>query len=340
MATCAPAWSQPAGLELVQANAGLVAGIEWRRVMDSPVGEMLRQQMRLAPGPFSGFAAVEKAVLHDVDSVLLATSLNELSKPGAEPPVLLVVTGRFDRAQLREVLKGKRAPEVHHGIELLAPEGTRPRSPRIALVDERTILAGDRALMVGAVDRMQGRALKSGRSKLWTRAAELAARHHIWVVVDAPPADLRNMQGPMAAMASVTGMDLGLSFADGLRMEVNLRAKTGEAAQSLAQMVQGLVAMAALNQDPHQTEFTDVLKKIQVEAQPTGVRLSLALTRAELDKSVQQAARRALATRTASAKTPAVPITPPAPEPPRRSTIRIEGLEGGPVEIPVEKKSK
>ena len=72
-------------------------------------------------------------------------------------------------------------------------------------------------------------------------------------------------------------------------------------------------------------------KKIRITAEKSQVKLALALDRSELEKIIQetQATRKI-----AAAGTPA-PATAPAPQPAGPKSIRISGLEGGPVELPV-----
>src|SRR5207247_6918128 len=84
LSALAPAES---GLGLIQPDAGLVFGIEWRRIVDSPVGSLLTEQIKKANLPaVPGFDRLQDALLHDLDSVLVASSASGLSKGTRQPP--------------------------------------------------------------------------------------------------------------------------------------------------------------------------------------------------------------------------------------------------------------
>src|SRR5215470_3758334 len=75
----------PSGVQLIQPDAGFVLGLEWRKIVDSSVGATL-----------TGAAALLDTLLNDLDSVVLAASATELSKTAAaQPPVLVILKGRF-----------------------------------------------------------------------------------------------------------------------------------------------------------------------------------------------------------------------------------------------------
>src|ERR1700704_644200 len=68
-------------LGLIQPDAGLVFGIEWRKIVESSVGEMLTEQLKKSElTKIPGFESVESALLHDLDSVLIASPASGMSK--------------------------------------------------------------------------------------------------------------------------------------------------------------------------------------------------------------------------------------------------------------------
>src|SRR5438045_1427299 len=92
----APAQS---GLPLVQPDAGFVLGIEWRRIMDSPAGVMLTDQI-LKTGRLEG-KGLEKTFIRSLDSLVIASPASALAKSTTQPPVLIVLKGHFETGQIR-----------------------------------------------------------------------------------------------------------------------------------------------------------------------------------------------------------------------------------------------
>ena len=75
-----------------------------------------------------------------------------------------------------------------------------------------------------------------------------------------------------------------------------------------------------------------MIKKIRITPEGSRVKLALALTRSELEKMIQEAQ-----TARTTPSTPSAPRSEPAraPEPSGPKTIRITGLDSGPVEVPL-----
>src|SRR5712691_9015134 len=93
----APAQSS---LGLIQPDAGLVFGIEWRKIVDSSIGGLLTDQIKSNLLPVPGLESLKNTLLNDVDSVLVAASTSALSKNTNTAPFLVVVKGRFNPDQL------------------------------------------------------------------------------------------------------------------------------------------------------------------------------------------------------------------------------------------------
>jgi hypothetical protein len=312
---------EPAQLRLLPPDAGFVLGIEVRQVLETSAGKLLEK--RLPPLP--GLAAFEKLLREDIDSLLVVGTARDLNKGPRQGSALAILRGRFEREALRKLLSGR--VEAYGRFEVWAPSKIKPATSRVVLLDAGTLMVGERPQVVAALDR-----LLSPRAqvpvRLVERAQALAGRHHLWVAVEAPPGGFPVDKGvPQAQFATqLTGLDGGVSFGQGLDLEVNLRAASEASARDLAAAVQGLVAMAALQ--PKQTpEAAEVLRKLQVLPGADGVALRLALTQAELERSMTAQAKSSVS---ASAPPAAAPAAPAGPR-----KIRIVGLEQGPVEVPV-----
>jgi len=340
-----------------QSDSGLVLGVEWRRVIKTPVGASLVEQIQKSPfSQIPAFQSFQDAILHDVDSVTISIPSSGLNAGVEQPPVLLVVKGRFETAKLRGMLakKGQTA-ERYSAVELLAPPDSSPKSKpgltRIALLDSNTILVGDRTQVRAAIDRV--RKGGSARPSMPEGAKELAASNDLWMVLNIPPDATKDAPPAMAQMlAGVNSAELGVSFGDGMAMEMNFRTNDDATAKTLAQAIQGMVSLAALSQDQSSQNSLETLKKIQITPEGSLVRMALAIDKEEFDKVVAERQSRRTPFMTAGRPTPepstptAAPANPAAPAQPARTEpaapkmIHISGLDSGPMEIPLGKPTK
>ncbi len=322
-------------LPMLPADSGLVFGVEWRKIIDSPAGSALMEQLNKPElSQIPGMQDWKTALLRDLDSILIAVPAAGMSSTAAQPPVLLVAKGRFNLASLRALLLTKGQPiEKYRAIELLAPpeaaSKTAGRGSKIAFLDANTIVAGDRAQVRAAIDSaVLGRTVPP-RSSVLAGVVELAAANDIWMVMNIPADATKDVPPTVSPMFSaMKSAEMGVSFQNGMAMRLNIRAKDEASAQSLAQMTQGLIAMAAMNQDPANQASLDTLKKLHIRPEGVLVKMELALDRSEFEKMLKEAKKPRM-------NTASSPVTPVAPQPTRPKSIRISGLEGGPVEIPL-----
>src|SRR5713101_180166 len=274
----APAQSS---LGLIQPDAGLVFGIEWRKIVDSSIGGLLTDQLKSNLPPVPGLDSVKNTLLNDVDSVLISSSTSALSKNASTPPFLVVVKGRFNPDQLRTLIPAKSlSSEKYRGVELLAPSDKAGADPnRLAFFDANTILAGDRAELRAAIDRIKTGHLTALKGGILSGIGELVASNDLWMVVEIPPSALKDAPPAAAQMfAEVKSTELGMSFGQGFGMQVNIRAKDGAAAQNIQQALQGLIAMAGMSQS-QTPQAAEMLKKIRITAENSQVKLAIALDR-------------------------------------------------------------
>jgi hypothetical protein len=327
----APAQSS---LGLIQPDAGLVFGIEWRKIVDSSVGSLLTEQIKANMPPVPGMESLQKTLLNDLDSVLIASSASALSKGASQPPALVVVKGRFNVDQLRSLIPAKSlSVEKYRGVELLMASAPAAASKaaadqtRIAFLDANTILVGDRAELRAAIDRIKTGKLTAAKGGILAGIGELTVGNDIWMIVDIPPSALKEAPPAAAQMFSgVKSAELGVSFGQGFGMQVNIRAKDAAAAQSMQQALQGLIAMAGMSQSEN-PQSAEMIRKIRITAENSRVKLALALDRAELEKIIKEMKPSGKPLPTA---TPAI-----APQPAGPKSIRITGLDSGPIEVPV-----
>jgi hypothetical protein len=320
------------GLELVPPDAGFVMGIEWRQIVNSALGGELTDQLtKKQISSVPGMQAIEDALLHDLDSLVIAIPASSLAhaKAGARPPVLFVVKGRFHPDQLRGLIMLKNPPtETYRSVELIAaPEdGAAPGLNQVAFLDANTILGGDRGQVRAAIDRVKTGHLTGARAGVLSGVAALASTNDVWMIFDVPPGALKDAPPAEAQMfATVKGAELGLSFQQGLGLLLNIRTQDADSATSMAQTLQGLVAMGAMSQS-QTPQVGELARKIRIVPQNSRVSLSLSIDRNELQSMI--AAAKASATQVPATAHAGHDVTPPS-----RKPIRITGLDGGPIEV-------
>jgi hypothetical protein len=345
----AAAWGQsapsPETLKMMRPQAGFAMGLQLRRLLQSPLGDLVDRQLKSQAVP--GSAAVPeifRKVLNEVDSVLLMADTKDIAAQRAaagkrqqDPPLLLIVEGRF--TQVREWMRASnQAPEIYRNIEIFRTDKNRGDT-RIAVV-ANALLFGQRKEVTAAIDRLyQPAPAPAVASKL----AQLNSAYDLWMVLDSPEAALQDAPAGMAQMlANLKGVDLGIALRNGMNMEMNLRTRAADSVKPLADAVRGIVAMAAMNagSQPGAAEAMEMLRKLEVTEGSSQVRVSMSLTREEVERAMakMQEARAAAAQAPAAGSPVSQERRIANPAPPGK--IRITGLESAPVEVPLQTEKK
>lgn len=342
-ALCGLAGAQP-GLELIQPDAGLVLGVEWKKILDSPLGATFHDEIQKATPIPPQFERLQKFLRNNLDSIVIAASATALSKPESQPPMLVVVKGRFEAAEIQELTKLMNPKiEPYHGVDVMSfsdvnfnskakTPGAKAATPlKVALLNDATLLLGDGSEVRAAIDRAKGGHLTAPRKGILAGADSLVSSNDIWMLLNIPASAWKEAPPTAQMFAGIKAVEFGISFQQGFGMQLNLNGKDAASASSLAQAAQGLIAMAAMGKD-QTPETAEVLRKIQINPEGSRVKMALNLDRAEVQKLIEAAK----ASRNASVANSATPgrAATPAPEPPGPKKIRITGLESGPVEMP------
>ncbi|MEO7648955.1 MAG: hypothetical protein ABIZ80_00670 [Bryobacteraceae bacterium] len=319
---------QATSLDMLQPNTGIVFGIEWKRLMASPLRDVIAGKFRESAAPLGGdMQAMEDLLFNGIDSVLVAAPVQSLSTPGATPPVLIIGKGRFNPAQIKSWLKTQGKAQIYKSVELLTPPSKATGKADVsilALLDAGTLLGGDETQVKAAIDRVKSGA-SAGTLLMKTRAVALAASNELWAMVDLPPDAMRNAPPAAAQMLNdVKSMDLGVSLASGFGLRLNLVTASDDSAKALAGLVQGMLGMYAMAQS-ESPQMAALMKKIQVSAGPNAVNMSLSLDPAEFEKLMKESL-------TPKASSAAAANPGPGPKP----VARVSGLNGGPVKVPLQ----
>ena len=270
--------------------------------------------------------------LNQVDQVFISSPGCVNPDDAAEPPVLVMVLGRFDPAKVRQLLRKQGAkPQMFDGITVFRPQGKAAKEFAFAVLDAGTILAGDAQSIFSSIERLRLPA-EGPTSAIAARAESFKSNYDFWAVMTEPSV-LTSQRLPLGAlsqsalMQGVSGIELGVSLREGLTLTGSLLMATDQDARTLKEEFSKLLKLAAKD---HATrpELAQIVKKLRLDLDGAAVKFSLRMAKSDLEASLRklQVGHRT----TASVLIEPVPILPAEPQ-----VIRIEGLDEGPREIKI-----
>ena len=309
--------------QFAPADTRAFIGIRWHNIEGSVTGRALRQPLAdagFAGMPFSG-------ILKDIDEAVMASPGKQPDDPeDKEAPVLIRVSGRFRTGELERMMAAQGAHAQLYRQKRVYRQ-KKDSDMAVTVLDERTFLLGDAPSVFAALDRLEWPS--PAANPLLASAAELRADYDIWALFAVAPTELAGRLAPdLPLIEDAHGLELGISLRNGLDLRLGLDTDSEESATKLADELRKALKLAMKDLS---ADMAAAAKKIQIAADKSGVRLTLRLDAAEVERSLAEAAKRGNADRPAVAVT--MPARPPPPVP--KQTIRIEGLEDGPKEIPL-----
>jgi len=343
----------------VHPNAKAVVSIDLQRVKQSPAGAMLREKFHAAsplPIPMAKIPGME--FLNDVDRVLISspgeataaaapddvpTATPEIPGIAGDAPFLIAIHGHFDLAKVKQVLVQYGAkPQVFNSIAVYRPQGKNGKDMAFVPVDATTILVGDASSIFASLERNKFAPPTPAPGSLLAHAAEMDANYEAWVLISAPEAlgseRITQMLSGSEWGADTRGLEAGISFRNGLALDVLVRFVSEAAAQK---MVSELTRMAKITtKDKGEPVVQELGKKLKIAAEGAAAHISLRLTAQELAKNVEMLQARQQLRITADPtpnRAPVAnvrPVITPAPVPAKPAVIRIEGLDEGTREVP------
>jgi hypothetical protein len=329
----AHAQTDPALLRFVPGDAKALISIDWRRVRQSPIGTMIRQKW------VDGSAIPGTELLDDIDRVVISSpARNPAGAPAEEAPMLIVVGGHFDLAQVRGILTAQGAkPQMFNNVQVYRPQGSSSKDMAFVLLDAQTILIGDPPSVFASLERTAFPLPSPDANSLLARAAQLDSTYDAWALMTTP--------GVLASdrlMAMFTGgelgteahgFEMGFSLRSGLTVDTTVTFQSEAAAKRMASELARLLKLA-IKDKMGEPAMVDMEKKLKVTSEGSLVKIAMRMTQPELDKNAQLFA---LSHKTPVAPVAAVrPLVIPVPPPaqPAKMVIRIEGLDEGTREIP------
>lgn len=328
----ASAQTDPALLRFVPTDANALISIDWKRVRQSPVGTMIREKW------VDGSAIPGVELLNDIDRVVISSQGRNPADAAEDAPMLIVVGGHFDLAQVRGIFSAQGAkPQMFNNVQVYRPQGNSGKEMAFVLLDAQTILIGDPRSVFASLERTAFPIPTPDANSLLARTAQLDTNYDAWALMTTPGvlASDRLMAmftgGELGTEAQ--GFEIGFSLRSGFTADTTVMFQTEAAAKRMASEL-GRLLKVAIKDKMGEPAMLDMEKKLKVASEGSLVKIAMHMTQPELDKNAQLFA--------ASHKQPAAsvadvrPLITPSAAPPKpaKQVIRIEGLDEGTREIP------
>jgi hypothetical protein len=320
----------------VHPNAKALISLDWRRVRQSHVGAMLREKW-LSAGPAASFPGIE--FLDDVDRFLISSPGRDPNSESQESPMLIAVSGHFDLAKVRGLLvRHGVKPQMFNSFQVYRPQSKGASDFAIVLFDPQTILLGDSRSMFTTLDRNAFPQAAPQAGSILARAAEFEANYEVWALITAPETIASNrLMGLLSGgefASEARGFEFGVSLRSGLAADIAVAFESESAAKKMVSELSKVIKLTVKDK-MGEPAMQDMEKHLKFSADGTRAKISLRMTPQEVAKNARiYSASRNQPARGMAQVTPTIKLT-PAPPPPQKQVIRIEGLDEGPREIPI-----
>jgi len=285
--------SGPSELSYVPADSAVVAFANVREVMDSQLRQRLKAVLPQEQGQkeFQDHTGID--IEKDIDYVVAAAggAAEDMNKPLANG--LVVARGRFNASQLEtlarehggvvEEYKGKRLVKATHtensveaGVEGVPAVSQRTNTVVLAFLEPGLVAIGSEAAIKSSIDAQLTAHSITSNNEMMELIADIDLGNNAWAVgrFDAIasqahlPAEIASKLPAVKTFAVMTHIDGGING--------TLRAETrdDESANNLRQVVQGLIALGRMANDP---KATMVMNSLQLSGSGKTVALSFSV---------------------------------------------------------------
>jgi len=276
-------------LSYVPADAAVVAYANVREVMDSQLRQRLKVVMPQEQGQEEFRKQTGIDIEKDIDYVVAAMTTSDTGIK--EPNGLIVARGRFEVATLEslarqhggvvEEYKAKRlikASPVHDDTDT----GDHPHPVMLAFLEPGLVAIGSERAIKSAIDAQLSAHSITSNNEMMELISDIDMGNNAWAVgrFDAianqtkMPAEIASKLPAVKTFAVMTHIDGGVTGS--LRAET----KDDESAVNLRQVVQGLLALAKMSNDP---KATALINSLQLSGTGKTVKLSFSVPSEVLD---------------------------------------------------------
>jgi len=217
----------------------------------------------------------------DLDRVYMAAA------EGDRERAAFVAYGRFDRARIEQFVASREDAEFEvsdvDGIPLYLATGDDGDRGGFALASDQMVMAGDESTLRGMLRRL-GTSGQTPDAELQALFDRVAYPDGAWFVARGFDGMAPGDDAPPSAMAAraANGVVVSMSFdGDGVPVRAFLATKPEASTADVADVIRGSLSAARIGMKD-QPAALDVLDRVEVDAEETGVRMEAFLTRAFL----------------------------------------------------------
>ncbi len=274
IAWAASSVSMPSMWRYAHPDAKALVGVEWQRILRSPVGEEIRK--KVAEADPAGLKDLN--VLESVQRIFVSSPGKRDGDPEGQTAAVVAVQGNFDLEKIRELAAEKTTgSSTYEDIEILELQDKDGDPAALALVSSQLLLLGDPESVYAAIDHYRAGDPAQASDPLFQRAAELSAGNDIWIVAKTDPGDFAGDGKQPKFLQSVRSVEAGLSFQDGLGLRLNLGAEDAAKAQELAAGLKLILGMMLSGPQAQDSEGPNLAEKLQVSTEASRVKMALEL---------------------------------------------------------------
>jgi len=319
--------SGPSELAYVPADSAVVAYANVREVMDSQLRQRIKAIVPQEQGQKEFQEQTGIDIERDIDYVVAAATKFGSPAGQTEPNGLVVARGRFNTTQLEALVRDHGGVvEEYKGKRLVkASAGDGRHSMALAFLEPGLVAIGSESAIKSSIDAQLSAHSITSNNEMMELVADIDAGNNAWAVGRFEaianqarlPQEIASKIPPISTFAVMTHIDGGISGT--LRAD----SRDEESANNLRQVVQGVIALAKMSNDP---KATALVNSLQLGGSGKTVALSFSVPAEILDmipKGIQQGGEmqhqlpRELHELHAAPKPP-VPPAPPVPPTPEK----------------------
>jgi hypothetical protein len=263
----------------IDPESKFIMGLHWLQIANSPAGLQIKQQLHEAlPLPLINGLNF----LSSVDTVILASSGLPPGGVSGQPPVLIVVSGQFDLAKVRQAVNRKSRRVVVQNTEIYTANKKGSGQMAVALLSSDTLLLGDLPTLIGTLG-----ALPMGRGLTIARARELDDTNEFWIVSSISPASMMTTSPvpSLLPLQDLRGIELGLSLRDGFSLDFELELVSADAAQKALSQLEKTVRLAA--KEKSRPEMAGIDRHMKFGREGERIRMTFNFSAVELEKRLR-----------------------------------------------------
>jgi hypothetical protein len=320
--------ADPALLQMAEPSSNFIISIDMQSLANSPLAQeaLLKAQLE-NPEWESKLEALGPNPLSRIEEIVI---VGNMKMARDESKGLVLVRGDFtDDSWIAAVCQSGCTSDNYQGFTLHGVDQA-DQPGAFVQIDSNYVALGSPDQVRGVIDRrVSGFASRFAADvDSWTSNT---AGHQVWIAAKGPFDIPQAGSAPMgmSTLGDLDAFGMGLSFGADLDMGMEFRSSSNAESVTLYQTLQGLLMMfsASADQDPDAAEF---FRSLKVEQGAQTVTASLRLPGHVLQRMAEKQMMATSGTVDVSSD-----VEQPAPrrQRPRQGIIRINGLEGGPIEV-------